>query len=1062
MKRNAEEGSAAGGDMISLQKAVFRLGRLAVLFALGLVSGALRSPAQTVQPPVAQGRDGELQYQPDERGNRVPDFSSCGYEAGNDTIPDVPIRVRLPPTAGDATGAIQAALDYVGSLPEGPKGFRGAVLLERGTYRVSGRLKIDSSGVVLRGSGTAEGGTVLEAAGISRATLIRIAGRPDRIDEKPVAVTDPYVPVGAAKLHVKDPSAFKVGDLVMITRPATEAWIRKLDVVDFGGQSGWLGWKPGDEDLHWDRKVLAVHGNELTLDAPLTTALDSAYGGGMVASYRWPGRITHVGVENLRLSSDYDHANPKDEAHCWMAITLENVQDAWVRRVTFLHFAGSAVYALNSSRRITVEDCKSLDPVSEIGGWRRYTFLTEGQQTLFQRLYAEKGYHDFAAGFCAAGPNAFVQCRSHLPYSYSGSIDSWASGLLFDNVRSDGGALLFSNLSQDNHGAGWNASNSVFWQCDAALIQCDRPPTAQNWAIGCWSEPGGHGYWGHPNEHVTPFSLYYAQLAARLQRNVDARARLMEVTTNATSSPTVKQAAELSAQSGGPGPLLSHWIDMAGVVRPLPTDTAGIRTLAQTGYRPRTRTETKAPPMRVVHGWLVRGDRVLTGSRYAVPWWRGDVQPNDIREALPAITRYVPGRIGRGLTDDLNAETDTMVKDHVVAVEQNYGLWYDRRRDDHERVRRMNGDVWPPFYELPFARSGKDTAWDGLSKYDLTRYNPWYWNRLKTFADLADEKGLVLIHKNYFQHNIIEAGAHWVDFPWRSANNINATGFPEPPPFAGDKRIFMDSQFYDTADAARKKLHIAFIRQCLDNFKDNNGVIQLTAEEFTGPLHFMQFWLDVIAGWEKETGIRECIGLSATKDVQDSILADPVHSKLVDVIDIRQWHYQANGTLYAPQGGLHLAPRQLARIYRPKNSSFSQVYRAVREYRDRFPEKAILYSADRYDQFAWAAFMGGGSLPVLPAISDPRFLEDATATRPADAPADGTYLLAAPGKAYILYVTGGHGAALDLSGAGGKFVIRRLDPRTGRVSQEARTVRDLKHITLASSHGDEVFWISRR
>ena len=64
------------------------------------------------------------------------------------------------------------------------------------------------------------------------------------------------------------------------------------------------------------------------------------------------------------------------------------------------------------------------------------------------------------------------------------------------------------------------------------------------------------------------------------------------------------------------------------------------------------------------------------------------------------------------------------------------------RRDDHERVRRRDGDVWGPFYEQPFARSGKGTAWEGLSKYDLNRPNAWYWNRLKQFAEKGAEKGL--------------------------------------------------------------------------------------------------------------------------------------------------------------------------------------------------------------------------------------------------------------------------------------------------------------------------------
>ena len=68
--------------------------------------------------------------------------------------------------------------------------------------------------------------------------------------------------------------------------------------------------------------------------------------------------------------------------------------------------------------RVTVEDCKSLSPTSEIGGQRRYSFTTTGQQTLFQRCYSEFGYHDFSVGFCAPGPNAFVQCnRSSFTYA---------------------------------------------------------------------------------------------------------------------------------------------------------------------------------------------------------------------------------------------------------------------------------------------------------------------------------------------------------------------------------------------------------------------------------------------------------------------------------------------------------------------------------------------------------------------------------------------------------------------------------------------------------------------
>ena len=309
---------------------------------------------------------------------------------------------------------------------------------------------------------------------------------------------------------------------------------------------------------------------------------------------------------------------------------------------------------------------------------------------------------------------------------------------------------------------------------------------------------------------------------------------------------------------------------------------------------------------------------------------RGNVRPAEVRAFGPALTRFVPGRIGRGFTDDLQEVANELVEAGVTVVEHHHGLWYDRRRDDHTRVRRANGDVTPPFYEQPFARSGIGQAHDGLSKYDLGKFNPWYWMRLKRFADLCDESGLVLLHQHYFQHNLLEAGAHWTDFPWRSANNINDTGFPEPPPYAGDKRIFQAHLFYDPSHPRRRDLHRRYIRQCLENTAGNQNVIHSIGAEFTGPRSFVEFWIDTIVAWEGETGRDVLVSLSCTKDVQDAVLADPARAKAVSIIDIRYWWYTRDGELYAPAGGMNLSPRQHARRLKPQSPSAESKRRAVR------------------------------------------------------------------------------------------------------------------------------------
>jgi hypothetical protein len=321
----------------------------------------------------------------------------------------------------------------------------------------------------------------------------------------------------------------------------------------------------------------------------------------------------------------------------------------------------------------------------------------------------------------------------------------------------------------------------------------------------------------------------------------------------------------------------------------------------------------------------------------------------------------------------------------------------------------------------------------------------------------------VLLHQNFFQHNIIEAGAHYTDYPWRTANNINSTGFPEPVNYAGDKRQFMAEQFYDETNPARRKLLVAYINKCLDNFAGNNGVIQSIGAEFTGPLHFMQFWVETVKQWEIVHKQKQIIALSATKDVQDGILADPVKAAVINAIDIRYWYYEGSGKLYAPAGGQNLAPRQQERVYKPKAVSFESVYKAVHDYKVKYPDKAVLFSADGFDHFGWAVFIAGGSLPVLPAATDKQFLTEAAAMKPVDLPAAKKDQLAiGNAKGFIVYNNTSDAIRLDLA-ANTNYKVQWLDPKTGRVlSDGQQQLKGGNGVEVKSpTSGAAILWLTR-
>ena len=1035
---------------------------IALLVVISMAGGMpLHAAPKKISSIISLGKDGRLVYGPDEKGNRVPDFSTCGYAGGGRQIPGVDARVVVSPESSDETARIQKALDYVGALPADSNGFRGAVLLLKGRYEVSGALEITNSGVVLRGQGMNDDGTVLVAAGTDRRTLIRIAGQDDRSARSNAGwkIADDYVPVGAASFHVGSAEGLSVGDTIQVVRPSTREWINALGMTEFGGGDGdWrLVWHPGSYDLVWDRMIEKIDGTLVTPDAPITTAMDKNFGGGYLKRYSWPGRISGVGVENLRLESDFDPQNSKDESHSWFGITMENTVDAWVRQVTFEHFAGSAVALYESCKRVTVEDCLSLAPVSENGGWRRDTFYTMGQQTLFLCCYSENGRHDFSVGHCAAGPNAFVQCEDTLPQSDSGGMGAWSSGTLFDNVRIDGGGLSLRNRGADGEGAGWSSANSVLWQCDASKISCENPPGAQNWAFGCWGEYEGNGLWRDANASVKPISLFVAQVSDRLGKDAADGYALMPRSFTEYSNPTAKQAAESIAASLKPAPQLADFIAASPTRDPIPAAPGKAIRFEDIPDRPDA--PSPAPNiLSLTNGWLVMGNKLLIGSVEPVNWWRGNMRPSEAKDYGVNLTRFAPGRTGAGFTDDLREIADGMIDQNEVALDHHYGLWYDRRREDHERVRRADGDVWAPFYEQPFARSGEGTAWDGLSKYDLTKFNPWYWSRLKQFADICGQRGLVLFNENYFQHNILEAGAHWVDCPWRSANNINGTGFPEPPPFAGDKRIFMAQQFYDVSQPVRRQLHDGFIRQNLDNFTNEPNVIQFTSAEFTGPLGFEQFWLDTIGQWESETHHHPLIALAACKNVQDAILADPARAAVVDVICFRYW-WQTDQGSFAPQGGENLSPRQSERKWRGGTPSDEDLAQMAAEYRIKNPDKAIIASGeDASLRGSWAFLCAGGSMPSLPGTTDAILLGAIPRMQPWIQDKEGEFwALREAGKQMLIYSAGGRPAEVDLSGETGTFHVRALNSRTGKVAPDFQNVQAGGKVSLPGG----LLWLTR-
>jgi autotransporter-associated beta strand protein len=489
------------------------------------------------------GTSGRMLYRPDALGNRVLDYTAAGYKGGTVPIPDVPVKVTRSPVAGDNGAHIQAAVNHVKTLPLDANGFRGAVLLTAGEYPIAGSITIDASGIVLRGVGDGASGTILRAAGTGQRALVRVtgSGSASTVSGTTHNITNTYVPVGARSINVSGTSGLAVGDRVFVRRIATDQWIQDLGMDLLGPGSGGkpddVPWTASTYHLDYDRTITRIEGTRVTVDAPIPCAIEAKYAGGTIRKFTWAGRIQNVGIEDIRGVSDFNPAitstvgaspaYPADEDHAWILIQFNTVENAWVRRVTSQYF-GYACVALNSgTRAVTVQDCRSLDPVSIITGSRRYAFVLAGAQlSLVQNCYTHKDRHQFVTQARTMGPNVLVDDWSDTAYSDAGPHHRWGTGALWDQVTVNGHNLNVQNRGNSGTGHGWAGANEVVWNCAATggfIVQ--NPPGARNWLIGSigtirtgtmWVGPHDPGTYDAHGANVFPNSLYFAQLQDRL------------------------------------------------------------------------------------------------------------------------------------------------------------------------------------------------------------------------------------------------------------------------------------------------------------------------------------------------------------------------------------------------------------------------------------------------------------------------------------------------------------------------------------------------------------------
>lgn len=370
---------------------------------------------------------------------------------------------------------------------------------------------------------------------------------------------------------------------------------------------------------------------------------------------------------------------------------------------------------------------------------------------------------------------------------------------------------------------------------------------------------------------------------------------------------------------------------------------------------------------------------------------------------------------------DFAAYLDFLVEHHHNFIR----LWaWDSTVWDTRANGRLGKDFIHVVAPLPYARTGPGLALDGKPKFDLTRYDPVYFQRLRERVAAAGERGIyvsvmlfegwALFHGN--RRAGTEAGWAWRSHPYHPDNNINGVDGGKP----GDP---LSGAVHSLTHPAINALQQAYLAHVVETVGDLDNVLYEVINE--GGSKDWDWWVvDQIHALERDRPKQHPIGITGHgAERVDSMLASPA-----------DW------------------------ISPGRQDGFGDSPPAWNETRPSLLDTDHVYGAGGNVAWVWRAFLGGhnplfmdcydGSVlgepndarwpPVRLACGDVRRLAERcnlAALTPQPALASSGYCLADPGRDYLVLVPEGEPTRLDLSAAAGELTADWFDPNARRWTQ---------------------------
>jgi hypothetical protein len=367
---------------------------------------------------------------------------------------------------------------------------------------------------------------------------------------------------------------------------------------------------------------------------------------------------------------------------------------------------------------------------------------------------------------------------------------------------------------------------------------------------------------------------------------------------------------------------------------------------------------------------------------------------------------------------------------------------------------RANGALGKDFVHhvapLPWPRTGPGKALDGKPKFDLARFNPEYFERLRARVSAAGRRGIYvsvmlfegwgLMHGN--RGRAAPAGWAWRSHPFHPDNNINGI----KPQGAGEP----GGKVHGLGDAQVNALQEAYIRKVVDTVNDLDNVLYEVINE--GGQKDWDWWVvKTIREHEQNKPKQHPIGITGHgAERLQSMLASPA-----------DWTSPGRVDGYAEDPP-------------PWDAKHKKVSLLDTDH---------IWGVGGNADWAWKSFLRGhnpifmdpydGSVlgkpgdkrwePIRRALGQTRRLAERVnlgAMAPAKDLASTGYCLADPAREYLIYVPKGGKATVDLSAAKGELTVEWFNPTNEKTVAGDRVPGGARRDFTAPFEGPAVLYLA--